>query len=80
MSIGNFWVEVKGNGAQTETLKVTAPGVGDAPQMICVPAAWSWPVERKSINLAYPEFSKWVTNPNYYDWVNSPVNGLVVAE
>ena len=80
MSMGNFWVEVKGNGAQTGTLKVTAPGEGDAPQMICVPAAWAWPTERTSINSAYPQFSTWVTNPDYYDWVNTPVTGKVVAE
>jgi hypothetical protein len=80
MSMGNFWVEVKGNKAQTETVKVTAPGEGEAPQMICVPAAWAWPTERTSIKLAYPDFDKWVANPNYFDWVNSPVNGKVVAE
>ena len=81
MSMGNFWVEVKGNKAQQNgTVKVTAPGEGEAPQMICVPAAWAWPTERTSIKLAYPEFNTWVTNPNYYDWVNTPVNGKVVAE
>ena len=80
MSIGNFWVEVKGNNAQNANVKVTAPGEGEAPQMICVPAAWAWPTERTSINLAYPDFRNWVNNPNYYDWVNTPVTGKVVAE
>lgn len=80
MSMGNFWVDVKGNNAQNGDVKVTAPGKGDAPQMICVPAAWAWPTERTSIKSAYPDFSTWVNNPNYYDWVNSPVTGKVVAE
>lgn len=76
--MGGFSVKVideEGN-ANTE---ITAPGQGEAPQMICVPGTWQWPVERTSISVAYPDFGEWGANyGTNNDWCNNPVDGKVI--
>lgn len=66
--MGNFYFTVtkEVNGQSTTTETVTAPQIGAAPQMICVPASWHWPKEKISITEAYPgdsngenSFVKW---------------------
>lgn len=40
-----------------------------APQMICVPSGWKWPVERTSISTAYNTFIEWCKDKNKCnDW------------
>lgn len=71
-SMGGFSITVGNN-------TISAPETGTAPQMICVPAGWKWPVERISIKDAYPDFSNWVTDPtSYAEWYKNPVSGQVI--
>ena len=49
-----------------------APTQGSAPQMICVPAPWKWPVEYTSIGAAYPKFGLWGAGYNTgVDWYST---------
>ena len=77
-NMGGFSVKVideEGN-ANTE---ITAPGQGEAPQMICVPGTWQWPIERISVSVAYPDFGEWGANyGTNNDWCNNPVDGKVI--
>lgn len=50
-----------------------------APLMICVPGDWEWPKERVSIETAYPDFKKWVTDSSNSDWVKSKVADQVIS-
>ena len=71
-SMGGFSITVGNN-------TISAPKTGTAPQMICVPAGWKWPVERISVKDAYPDFSNWVTDPtSYAEWYKNPVSGQVI--
>lgn len=71
-SMGGFSITVGNN-------TISAPETGTAPQMICVPAGWKWPVERISVKDAYPDFSNWVTDPtSYAEWYKNPVSGQVI--
>ncbi len=66
-NMGGFYLRVK-NEDGTETTEVTAPGAGEAPQMILLyqeNGKWFWPVERTRINVAYRDFTEWATNPIY---------------
>ena len=55
--MGGFKVVVtKDGGALTS---IAAPGEGSAPQMICVPADWTWMKERYEIDKAYPMFGEY---------------------
>lgn len=50
-----------------------------APLMICVPGDWEWPKERVSIETAYPDFKKWVTDSSNSDWVKNKVADQVIS-
>ena len=51
-----------------------APTQGGAPQMICVPAPWKWPVEYTSIGAAYPKFGLWGAGYNTGDdWYSTDI-------
>lgn len=73
-SMGNFSVVVNGEN------NIYGPSqTGVAPQMICVPYTWQWPLERTRISEAYPNFGEWGANYTKTDWVNNPVEGKVVV-
>lgn len=46
----------------TTTTELTKPQWGAAPQMMCLPIAWRWPVERASMVQAYKDFGEWGCN------------------
>lgn len=75
-NMGGFSIQVvKEDG--TTTVDVSAPGEGTAPQMICVPGGWAWPVERCNISKAYPQFGTWGSNYNSaIEWYNAPADGF----
>ena len=76
--MGGFTIKVVNNQTQS-TVVIAAPDAGAAPQMICVPSGWQWPVERVNINDAYPGFSTWINDPTQVDWYKNPVNGQVMG-
>jgi len=41
---------------------------GAAPQKICVETRYEWTAERQRISDKYPDFDKWVKDPNYNSW------------
>ena len=53
--MGKFSIYVKGE----QSITIGAPTKGSVPQMICVPSEWAWPLERLSIEKAYPLFGSW---------------------
>lgn len=72
-SMGTFSLAIEGNDA-----KITSPGKGEAPQMICVPGEWAWPTERTNITAAYPGFGEWGANYNSSkDWWQSPTGSVI---
>lgn len=50
---------------------LTAPQVGQAPQIMCLPSTWKWPKERVNILQAYPKFGDWGKNYTNATWVNT---------
>lgn len=74
-NMGGFSVQVVGD----QTRQVTAPGRGEAPQMICVPAGWEWPYEKINIEEAYPEFGQWGQNYQTSEWYNYPADGKTLG-
>lgn len=73
-NMGKFSLQVDGVDTSIE-----APGKGTAPQMICVPAGWKWPVERTNISVAYPDFGSWGANYQNSEWYKTPVDGKVLG-
>lgn len=72
-SMGTFSLVIEGNDE-----KITSPGTGKAPQMICVPGEWAWPTERTNITAAYPGFGEWGANYNSSkDWWQSPTGSVI---
>ena len=76
--MGGFTIKVVNNQTQS-TVVIAAPDAGAAPQMICIPSGWQWPVERVNINDAYPGFSTWINDPTQVDWYKNSVNGQVIG-
>lgn len=75
-NFGGFSLQiVKEDG--TTTVDITAPGQGEAPQMICVDAPWAWPKETVSIVKAYPDFGEWGANYANDGWTSNKVAGNV---
>lgn len=76
-SMGGFSIHVtRSDGTQTT---VEAPGKGKAPQMICVPVGWLWPLETCNIAKAYPKFGDYGANyGSNNDWYNAPVTGYCI--
>lgn len=63
----DFYVIVNPGERQT-IVRLPEDGVtGIAPQALCVPASWRWPLERKSIEVAYPQGRE--KTPGFIDWV-----------
>lgn len=60
------------------TVEVSAPTKGSAPQMIIVPAAWEWPIERTKIEDAYPGFINWNADATVANWNATKVASKVV--
>ena len=61
------------DGTGTANAQIVFPSRGDVPAMFCVPASWTiggvkyiwpWPKEGIGISTAYPNFSKWVSDPS----------------
>lgn len=76
-SMGGFSLSVSDNDA---THTIYGPSkTGEAPQMICVPSTWLWPIERTNISVAYPKFGEWGANYTVTGWSDSPVDGKVVT-
>ncbi|MDE6541469.1 MAG: hypothetical protein K2L74_05615 [Muribaculaceae bacterium] len=70
-NMGGFYLRVLDADGNVTT-EVTAPGAGEAPQMILLyqeDGKWFWPVERTRISVAYEDFPEWASNP-IYDVVN----------
>ena len=55
-TMGHFSLNIDGK------TNITAPGRGEAPQMICVSGTWQWPTETTNITKAYSEFGEWGAN------------------
>lgn len=53
----NFLIEVTEDNKQSVT--ITGPLTGEAPQRLCVPGEWKYPSESSSIIKAYPDFGTW---------------------
>lgn len=72
-SMGNFRIVVNGEE------NIYGPSeTGLAPQMLCLPASWQWPVERTRISDAYPGFAEWGANYTQTGWSDQVVEGKVV--
>lgn len=77
-NMGGFSVKVITKDNSEATVRITAPGQGTAPQMICVPGEWAWPTERTNISDAYPAFGEWGANyATNKDWYKKPNGGVV---
>lgn len=69
-NMGGFAVEVVTK--EGKSRNVDNPGLGEAPQMICVTGNWKWPYEKMNIKEAYPEFGPWGENYQHNEWYNYP--------
>lgn len=76
-NMGGFTFKVTGKDGVTTT-DVTSPQNGTAPQMICVPSTWLWPIERTNISDAYTGFGEWGANYTNSGWLATKVAGKVV--
>ncbi len=79
----NFVITVNSNTVLTgyyltQTIS-SAMEMGVAPQVILLPGDWEWPVERKRMTEAYPEFKNWSASSLSYDWIASKVSSNVVV-
>lgn len=80
-NMGGFQVKVlHANGE--EVLSAANPNIaeqiGQAPQMICVPYTWLWPVENKIITSVYEQFTEWCKDMNtHIDWHKNPLGSPV---
>lgn len=80
-NMGGFKVKVlHANGE--EVLSAANPNIaeqiGQAPQMICVPYTWLWPVENKIITSVYEQFTEWCKDMNtHIDWHKNPLGSPV---
>lgn len=74
--MGGFKVGVIQNASSPEyETEIAASGAGKAPQIICIPGDWKWPIERTSIVTAYPDFDGWMKDKETNTtWYNNPVS------
>lgn len=75
-NMGGFSVVVED---EEQTVTIVAPTTGTAPQMILVKDKWKWPIERVTINEAYPDFATWNEDKDNTDWINNPVESLIIG-
>lgn len=76
-NMGGFAVEVVTK--EGKLRNVDNPGLGEAPQMICVTGNWKWPYEKMNIKEAYPEFGPWGENYQHNEWYNYPAAGKTLG-
>lgn len=76
INMGGFTFTVTNKDASTTNL--TAPQKGTAPQMICMPNTWQWPIERTPISEAYTEFGEWGANYTKTGWLGSMQRDKVI--
>jgi hypothetical protein len=76
--MGSFGLTVKRKNQTPSEVVVTPPGLGDTPQMICVPANFKWPKERVGMEVAYPSFGNFGLNYTNVDWMKSQVADKVL--
>lgn len=70
--MGKIRIDILNGDGQVKT--AVGPSQGSAPQMICVPSPWNWPVEYVSIGAAYPLFGAWGAGYNEgTNWYNTTV-------
>ncbi|MBR1933124.1 MAG: LruC domain-containing protein [Prevotella sp.] len=75
-NMGNFAIRVMlpDSRSLVRALTIGAPSTGTTPQMILVPGNWCWPLERRHIETAYPDFKYWsMKYSRYTDWYNNVV-------
>lgn len=78
-NIGNFKIIVEQEeGSDANSVIITGPETGTAPQIIVVPGEWEWPTERTRIEDAYPAFINWNSNAALTDWNSVKVAGKVI--
>lgn len=77
-NMGGFKIYVTKD--QTSVTSVNAPGKGEVPQIICVPATWKWPKERVNISDAYPLFGEWGSNWQNSTWYENCVDDKVISK
>lgn len=65
---------LRGKEMDSEVL-ISAPGIGEAPQMMLLPAHWWWPQERNSIEDVYPGFMDWVKDFQNNKWIHNHEGG-----
>lgn len=65
--------------ADKQTISITGPSKGEAPQMLVLPYEWQWPTELTRITTAYPGFGQWGENYANSSWVNTAVSGKVMT-
>ena len=78
-NMGGFKIIVKHGEDKIETLE--SPREGVAPQMMCLPIDWKWPIERTPMIDAYPDFGEY--GRGYLEdktnaWVYKFIPGTVV--
>lgn len=56
-NMGGFYLKIYNGDKEVET--EIGPSQGVAPQMICAPGDWKWPLEVVNIGDAYPGFGEW---------------------
>ena len=56
-NMGGFYLKIHNGDKEVET--EIGPSQGVAPQMICAPGDWKWPLEVVNIGDAYPGFGEW---------------------
>ena len=79
-NMGGFAIRVKRPDGEFTTIEAgkKAGQPLHTPWIICVDGSWSWPMERVSIEKAYPDFQQWVTDGSCADWWKTPDKGTTV--
>jgi hypothetical protein len=54
--------------------------VSSAPYKLCLPVGTQWPIERANIQSAYPDFSSYVSSPNYLFYKGTPVSDKLYTQ
>lgn len=54
--------------------------VSSAPYKLCLPVGTQWPIERANIQSAYPDFTSYVSSPNYLFYKGTPVSDKLYTQ
>lgn len=71
-SLEDFKIKVNGE------RELTAPGFGEAPQIMVLSPSWLWPTEGTRIDNAYPNFGEWGQNYGNSNWGATRVEENVI--